>query len=270
MFRRLLLPLAALGLLSTAGPSAAAAEEAGATVIITLPPDAWVYFDDSPTKQTGAVRTFTTPDLKPGKTYRYRLIAEVNRHGTSYTLTRKITVRTGETTRVDLGDWPDRPGAYGPGYTRYGPVGTEGRPERPAGWEPRIAFEVKRGSGGADRWGEPAYSPDRRTVVKVLKSGLDLSVRLYDAATDEPVGPKIHVGRGGYVTGLAVAPDGKTVATALGNTSKDSGSVWVWDATTGEQVAFFNRDGYLGQVYTLAFSRDGRTVKVTSGEPGGK
>ena len=50
-----------------AGPisRAAADDAAAATVVIKLPADARLYFDDRPTRQTGAERTYVTPELTP-------------------------------------------------------------------------------------------------------------------------------------------------------------------------------------------------------------
>ena len=99
MFRRLLL-LSTL-LAWTALP-AVAQEMAGATIVVELPADAKLYFDDHPTMQLGATRTFVTPALMPNKAYTYILKIERLHNGQTTSHVEKITVRGGQTTRVAL------------------------------------------------------------------------------------------------------------------------------------------------------------------------
>jgi uncharacterized protein (TIGR03000 family) len=81
----------------------AADATAGAMIIVKVPADARLYFDDYLTKQTGSVRTFATPPLTDGKAYTYQLRVEVARQGKVASTTEHITVRAGKTTTVDLG-----------------------------------------------------------------------------------------------------------------------------------------------------------------------
>jgi uncharacterized protein (TIGR03000 family) len=106
--------IAALSFLPTVGPLAVAAEDtASATVIVKVPGDGRVYFDGDPTKQTGTTRTYSTPDLRRGKSYVYEVKAEVVRNAKSVTKTKDITVRAGETTQVDFSDLGDTTGDPG-------------------------------------------------------------------------------------------------------------------------------------------------------------
>ena len=47
-----------------------------ATIEISVPADAKVWFDDSATVQTGSERTYQTPPLPPGNTYSYAITAQ--------------------------------------------------------------------------------------------------------------------------------------------------------------------------------------------------
>jgi uncharacterized protein (TIGR03000 family) len=75
-----------------------------ATIVVTLPANARLYFNDVLTNETGPTRTFATPALESGVNYTYQLKVEVVRGGQTLTQTRKITVRAGQTTRVDFSD----------------------------------------------------------------------------------------------------------------------------------------------------------------------
>lgn len=87
------------------GKDEAAAAPAPATLFVTLPPDATLMLDDTDTTSTSAERIFRTPALPPGKDFYYVLRAEVVRGGKREAVTRKVTVRAGEETRVKL-DFP--------------------------------------------------------------------------------------------------------------------------------------------------------------------
>jgi uncharacterized protein (TIGR03000 family) len=74
-----------------------------ATITVTLPADARLYFDGKMTRQDGALRTFVTPDLRPGKEFSYTAKIEYMRDGRTMTETKTVTVRAGQTTRVEFG-----------------------------------------------------------------------------------------------------------------------------------------------------------------------
>ncbi len=73
-----------------------------ATLVVTLPENAKLMIDDQPTKSTSGVRTFATPELEPGKTFKYTLKAEVPVAGKTEIVTREVQVRAGEETKVTL------------------------------------------------------------------------------------------------------------------------------------------------------------------------
>jgi uncharacterized protein (TIGR03000 family) len=80
----------------------AAAVPAGALIRIRTAPGAKLWFDASPTNQTGAVRTFSTPPLSGGKTYIYEVRACWLEEGRPVVRSRTITVTPGEISEVDL------------------------------------------------------------------------------------------------------------------------------------------------------------------------
>jgi len=100
-----------------------------ATIQVDLPEDARLTFDGEPTVSTGSHRVFFSPPLVWGKEFSYTLRAERMRGGEAISLSKTITVRAGEETRVDLRrgyataaggeeaaeDRADKPGAAPPG-----------------------------------------------------------------------------------------------------------------------------------------------------------
>ncbi|MDY3552027.1 TIGR03000 domain-containing protein [Gemmata sp. JC717] len=75
---------------------------AAAEVAVTLPADAKLLFNGAPAAGAGAVRTFRTPELQKGVSYRYELTAEVTRDGRTERVTETVVVRAGETAQVTL------------------------------------------------------------------------------------------------------------------------------------------------------------------------
>jgi uncharacterized protein (TIGR03000 family) len=73
-----------------------------ATIAISLPPDAKLFFDSQPTMVQGNMRRFVTPALDPNSIYSYMLTATVNRNGAEQKVEKKITVRPGQVTQVSL------------------------------------------------------------------------------------------------------------------------------------------------------------------------
>ena len=73
-----------------------------ATIVVDLPEDAKLTFNDDATESTSARRVFTTPDLEDGKEYSYTLKAEIVRDGRTQVVTREVTVRAGEETEVKV------------------------------------------------------------------------------------------------------------------------------------------------------------------------
>jgi uncharacterized protein (TIGR03000 family) len=77
-------------------------DDGSALIVVDLPPDATLKVDDTLTKSTTSNRVFMTPPLESGRIYQYTLTAEVMRDGVQQTVTRQVTVRAGEETRVSL------------------------------------------------------------------------------------------------------------------------------------------------------------------------
>jgi uncharacterized protein (TIGR03000 family) len=84
------------------GVALAPAAAEAATLIVSLPADAHLSVDDYKTTSTSGERVFSTPALKVGQDFHYTLTAEVNRGGKIEKVTRDVTVRAGQTTRVSL------------------------------------------------------------------------------------------------------------------------------------------------------------------------
>jgi uncharacterized protein (TIGR03000 family) len=99
--------VAALALISLIRVPAAADEarqepRERATIQVDLPEDARLTFDGESTVSTGPYRVFVSPPLTRGREYSYTLRAERMRGGEATFLSKTITVRAGEETRVDL------------------------------------------------------------------------------------------------------------------------------------------------------------------------
>jgi RNA polymerase sigma factor (sigma-70 family) len=93
-----------------------------------------------------------------------------------------------------------------------------------------------------------AYLPDGSALVGLEHS----TVRLYDPATGKVLRSLPGAVRG--VGGLAVAPDGKTVALSFGGASCPE----VWDVATGRPLC--PAEGHRQAVTCLAFTADGKTL----------
>jgi uncharacterized protein (TIGR03000 family) len=83
-------------------PVVAEIAEAPATLVVSLPADARLTIDGDATSSTSDVRVFTSPALESGRDFSYTLKAEIVRDGTTQSVTRTVTVRAGEETRVTL------------------------------------------------------------------------------------------------------------------------------------------------------------------------
>jgi uncharacterized protein (TIGR03000 family) len=75
-----------------------------ATVVVKAPAGVRLTVNDQPTALSKTEETFTTPRLQPGLPYSYVFKAEAVREGKPITVTRRVTVRAGEESRVDLTD----------------------------------------------------------------------------------------------------------------------------------------------------------------------
>jgi len=73
-----------------------------ATLLVTLPSNAKLSIDGTPTTSTSAIRRFITPSLDPAKEYSYSLKAELTENGQTYTAEKTVTVSAGQETRVEI------------------------------------------------------------------------------------------------------------------------------------------------------------------------
>ena len=88
--------------LLAAGSAWSQETERRTTLIVRLPADAKLVIDDQETKQTGAVRRFSSPPLMPDKTYRYTLEWTYQKDGKPVTKTKVVRFRAGDEKEVDL------------------------------------------------------------------------------------------------------------------------------------------------------------------------
>ena len=73
-----------------------------ATVQIHVPANARVWFDNNPTKQSGTMRLFYTPQLDAGKPFKYSVRVQWDDNGNTMEKTKEIEVRAGQQTDVDF------------------------------------------------------------------------------------------------------------------------------------------------------------------------
>jgi len=70
---------------------------------VRLPADAKIWFDDNPTSQTGAFRTFVSPPLEPDKDHFYQVKVRWQENGQDVTRTRKVEVHAGDRLNLSFG-----------------------------------------------------------------------------------------------------------------------------------------------------------------------
>ncbi len=74
-----------------------------ATIEVTVPADAWVWFDDTLMKQGGTERLFESPPLTPGKAYSYVITAQWHGpDGQDVVRKQQVTVRANESNNVEF------------------------------------------------------------------------------------------------------------------------------------------------------------------------
>jgi WD40 repeat protein len=103
----------------------------------------------------------------------------------------------------------------------------------------------------------PSFGHDRRHRTLVASGGGDGTIRLWDAATGQPIGEPLR-GQEGQVNSLAFSPDGRVLASGGGD-----GTIRLWDAATGQPIGEPLR-GHEDSVYRVAFSPDGTTVAAAN------
>jgi uncharacterized protein (TIGR03000 family) len=77
--------------------------DTAATITVRVPPNADVWFDDQPTKNTGTDRLFASPPLESGRTFYYNVRARwTNDQGKVMDQTRRVDVTSGRHVAVDF------------------------------------------------------------------------------------------------------------------------------------------------------------------------
>jgi WD40 repeat protein len=98
-----------------------------------------------------------------------------------------------------------------------------------------------------------AFSSDGKLLASASR---DETVCLWDSATGQKIRQLQH---GRDVYGVAIAPDGKTLASAGG------GTVRLWDAKNGQELRHWQGGKHSG-VYAVAFAPDGKTLAFAGGQ----
>jgi uncharacterized protein (TIGR03000 family) len=80
-----------------------------ARINLLVPADAKIWFDESQTNQTGAVRSFESPPLPGDRDYNYQVRIQWKRDGKDVSEARKIIVHAGEVINLTLGVSPGYP-----------------------------------------------------------------------------------------------------------------------------------------------------------------
>jgi len=76
-----------------------------ATIVVTLPADAKLYFEGKQTTMSSNKRQFFSPELKPGIDYNYTVKCEIVRNGKAETKTETVSVRAGKVSKISF-DFP--------------------------------------------------------------------------------------------------------------------------------------------------------------------
>jgi uncharacterized protein (TIGR03000 family) len=76
--------------------------QASAQITVTVPASAEVFFDGTPTTQTGALRVYSTPPLSTGQTYYYTVRARWQEAGKTVEQTRKVVLSSNARVRLDF------------------------------------------------------------------------------------------------------------------------------------------------------------------------
>jgi uncharacterized protein (TIGR03000 family) len=83
-------------------PYPAAATPAPAYLLVHLPPEARLVVDGNATESTEGTRVFVTPNLERGTDHHYTLYAWLVRDGLTFMTAKRVAVRAGEQTRVEM------------------------------------------------------------------------------------------------------------------------------------------------------------------------
>jgi len=89
--------------ISSTSRAGQAAPSNKATIDVSVPTDAKVWFDDHLTVQIGSLRAYETPPLKPGGTYSYVVTAQWRGpDGKDVVQKQKVSVRANESSNVEI------------------------------------------------------------------------------------------------------------------------------------------------------------------------
>jgi uncharacterized protein (TIGR03000 family) len=97
-----LILLAAICFALAGSPADAQQAAAPATITVLVPPEAQLLFDGDLTTKTGRERTFTSPELTPGKKFHYNLVARWQENGKPVEQKRRVEVSAGARVRVSF------------------------------------------------------------------------------------------------------------------------------------------------------------------------
>jgi uncharacterized protein (TIGR03000 family) len=90
-------------------PAGGSANATKANLTLVVPASAEVFFDDTPTTQTGTERVYVTPPLEVGKTFTYSVRVRWQENGKTVEQTRTVDVSAGGNVRVDFTRPRDQP-----------------------------------------------------------------------------------------------------------------------------------------------------------------
>jgi uncharacterized protein (TIGR03000 family) len=98
----ILAPPAAPGYAAGGAGGQAVVPDLKAHVAVKAPADAEIWFGEGKTRQTGEVREFVSPALKPGQAYTYVIKAKWTEGGKEVVQTREIDVTAGSRKAIDF------------------------------------------------------------------------------------------------------------------------------------------------------------------------
>jgi uncharacterized protein (TIGR03000 family) len=84
------------------GKDKESARPAKAILTVELPADAKLYIGEQLMTSSAATRSFSTPELEPGRSYSFTLRAEAVRDGKTFRESKKIVLRAGEQFETSL------------------------------------------------------------------------------------------------------------------------------------------------------------------------
>jgi uncharacterized protein (TIGR03000 family) len=152
---------------------ARAAAPNSATVEVSVPDDAKVWFDGSPTAQTGPERRYESPALAPGKTYSYEIKAQWRGpDGKDVVRKQSVDVRANESSNVEFvprtqlrASYYEPTPMYAPSYYPMQPAynsGYDGGSRRLFGGYYRVGNVIINGR----RWGDIGYRYSHGDLIR--------------------------------------------------------------------------------------------------------